>query len=82
MTLVSGSVPVATVAVHVTVAVPEAPVNCSGIDSVVTFVAVPLVTSVTVRVWVLDPTVSVQLAWTRWAAAVLVTDTVGLASAR
>ena len=48
----------------------------------VTFVAVPLVTSVAARVWVLDPTVSVQLTCTRWAVAVLVTDTVGLANAR
>jgi hypothetical protein len=48
--LVAGNVPVSTVAEHATVAVPAAPANCSGIDWVLTFVAVPLVGTVTERV--------------------------------
>ena len=66
---------------HATVAVPAAPANCSGIDSVLTFVAGAGDERHRAGLGV-GPDRQRAADLTRWAVAVLVTDTVGLASAR
>src|ERR1700754_3637877 len=82
VTLVVGAVPVGTELVQLTELGPAGPATCSGIEAMKLSPVVPLVSMVAERVWVLEPTVSVQFTVTRCAAAPLVTVAVGLAKAR
>ena len=82
-TLTAGTVPPpGTDAAQLTDPVPEPPVPWSGIDCVLVSPAVPSVGMTTLRVTVLEPTVSVQLTVVRCAVAPLVTVAIGFAMAR
>ena len=79
VTLTDGAVPVlGTELWQLTPAVPDSPVAWSGIEAVLVSPEVPVVSIVTTRVSVLEPTVSVQLTLTCWTVAVLVTVAVGV----
>src|ERR1700743_1816379 len=83
VTEVAGGVPTpGTELVQLTALVPEGPATCRGIDALVVSPAVPVVSMVVERVWVLEPTVRVQVTVTCCPVAPLVTVAVGLAKAR
>src|ERR1700743_1907444 len=82
VTEVAGAAPGDAALVQLTEPAPDEPAACSGIDAVLLSPAMPVVSTVAERVWVLEPTVRVQVTVTCFPVAPLVTVAVGLAKAR